>query len=582
MGLVVRWARQPNIPSLSHSRLASTQQPPGCGRVRSDVVRETTKSSRFLDLADLPLPTAAPAPPFLRPSPAGTSAPHDAAAPLYTPAPRPGSSCPSHPPRFKTAVRTNYNLRQRLLLRSIGHVHSRGVPRARAHQRRRAGVRDDGRHALQRGAGHHARRHGGRLLERVPRRRGRVLHRPRPGVLRGAAGPPPHGGAPRAAGRPRGDALPRGALLRPPGPRPRRAPRGAGRRPRPPGGVRARARAGGRHGRPRRARRRLLRRARRRRARLQLDARGAPPRVPRPRAGQRRGVPGRRHAPGRRAGAARPPRRPRRRRGRLLRAHGRPAPPLPRRARPPASVVHRRRPGLRRGRRVRVRRLRELQGPAQRVRRRRLGPQHGRAGRLLLRAARLRARRRRQAPVAGRHRRAHGGHDVPAGRLLLHQPARLQGQERRLVVVRRRHAGVARGQARGTRRRDGGREVGVRDQPVRRPRLPRPPEQRRRRAVAIAEQAGGGREGESARRGGLLPEARHVRRPAVRVDGRRHLGVQRPRPRAHVDAAPQRRRRHLRLLHRRRSHLRSAQRRECLRRMGDAAAGDHLTVSRQD
>jgi hypothetical protein len=59
-------------------------------------------------------------------------------------------------------------------------------------------------------------------------------------------------------------------------------------------------------------------------------------------------------------------------------------------------------------------------GPAQRVRHQCLGPHHRRAGRLLLRAPRLRIGRRRQAPVAGRHQRAHGVHTFPQGRQLFH------------------------------------------------------------------------------------------------------------------------------------------------------------------
>ncbi len=91
---------------------------------------------------------------------------------------------------------------------------------------------------------------------------------------------------------------------------------------------------------------------------------------------------------------------------------------------------------------------------------RRLGLHHRRVGRLLLRAAGLCTRRRRQAPVTRRHEHAHGSDHVPTDRHLLHHPAGLPGQEERgLVVVRRRHAGVAGGQERAARHRDGGRAV---------------------------------------------------------------------------------------------------------------------------
>ncbi|KAF2934771.1 hypothetical protein DAI22_04g187300 [Oryza sativa Japonica Group] len=363
-------------------------------------------------------------------------------------------------------------------------------------------------------------------------------------------------------------ALQGSALLRPPRPRPRRAVGRVRRRPPPPRGVGARAGARGRHGHPRRARRGVLRRARGRRARLQLDARRAPPGVARPLAGQRRGVPRRGHAPDRRARA---PGEVRRRDGRVLRRLRGPAAPLPRRARPPGQVLHRRRAGVRPG----LEHLRQLQGQAQRVRHRRLGPRHRRAGRLLLRAAWLRLGRRRQAPMAGRHQRAHGGDPVPQDRQLFHRPARFPGQERGLVVVRRRHGRVARRQARAPRHRHGGRAVRLRDQPVRRPRVPRPEEQRRRRAVELPEQV---HEPEGAQRGELLPEARHARRAALLVDERQHLRLQWPRVRPDVHAAEEPRRRHLRLLHRRRSPLRPAQRGECVRRLGDAAAADHLTA----
>nr|TKW05267.1 hypothetical protein SEVIR_7G164803v2 [Setaria viridis] len=414
-----------------------------------------------------------------------------------------------------------------------------GGQRARAVQRGRAGVRDDHHHARQRRPGLHARRAARLLLERLLRRRGRrgsrVLHRPQPGVLRGAAGPAPHGQPPRAAAPPGEAPLPRGALLRPPRPRPRRAVGRFRRGPPPPGRVRARARTRGRHGHPRRARRRLLRRARRRRARVQLDARRAPPGLARPLAGQRRGLPRRRHAPDRGARAAG---QVRRRHGRVLRRLRRAPPPLPRRARPAGQVLHRRCAGVRPG----LEHLRQLQGPAQRVRHRRLGPRHRRAGRLLLRAPRLRTGRRRQAPVAGRHQRAHGGYAVPQGRQLFHRPAGLPGQGRGLVLVRRRRRRVARRQARAPRHRHGGRALRLRDQPVRRPRLPRPPERRRRRALELPQQAD---EPEGARRGELLPEARHARRAALLVDERQHLRVQRARVRADVDAPAEPRRRHL-------------------------------------
>ncbi|PNT73328.1 hypothetical protein BRADI_2g57080v3 [Brachypodium distachyon] len=408
-----------------------------------------------------------------------------------------------------------------------------------------------------------------RFFGRRSKTAGGVLHRPQPGVLRGAPRPAPHGQPPRPAATPGEAPLPRGALLRPPGPRPLRALGRLRRRPPPPGLLRPGPRARGRHGHPRRARRRALRRPRGRRARLQLDARRAPPRLARPLLpGQRRRLPRRRNAPRRRAReeAARQRRR-RRRDGRLLRGLRGPPPPLPRPARPPAQALHRRRarvPWLLRED------LRELQGPPQRARRRRLGQRHGRAGRLLLRAAGLRAGRRRQAPVARRRQRAHGGHAVPQDGPLLHRAAGFPGQERGLVLVRRRHG---RGQARAPRHCHGRRALRLRHQPVRRPRLPRPQDDRRRGALEFPEQA---HEPEGARGGELLPEARHARRAALLLHERQHLGVQWPRARADVHAQEELRWPHLRFLHWRRPALCSAQRGECVRRLGDAAPAHHL------
>ena len=124
----------------------------------------------------------------------------------------------------------------------------------------------------------------------------------------------------------------------------------------------------------------------------------------------------------------------------------------------------------------------------------------------------------------------------------LHLPAGLSGQERRVVVVRRR---------------------------------------RRSRTSTPSRWRTGGRRAwsTSTTTSALLPEARRARRPAVRVDGRHHLCVQRCRPRTrwcpcrHAATAARR--------HRRQPPLRPAQHGERVRHLlGDAAAADHLTAKR--